>query len=187
MKRITIFFIIIITLSSCVSKSNFTVKPQRESLGLKNLIKLDGAYIGLVDSVDDKKIYWAFYFYNNSIALLYGSVVKEFENRTSLEILKDSILYDINFANNNYRGKEAGFKITDNKIEIQILSHIRYGGYKNTTFHGEILNDSIIYISSCKMKKGYSNCRSNFYLKFTNLPKPDSTNQWMKKKWYWKN
>ena len=102
----------------------------------------------------------------------------------------DSITAFISFAKANYRGKMVGggFEIKKTQFEMQFFSYIPYGSYKNFVEKGDIINDTTIYISSCKTKKGYGydKCSyNNYYLNFLQMPKPDSTNQWMKRKWYW--
>ncbi len=190
MKDVIILFTIIFTISACVvDKKNYTIKPAKNETKATEQIKSEGVYLRFIDSIyGGEKRYGLFCFYRNGIVLVYGCRIKKPLSEINYAVLKEAISKEISFVDENYNSKKVagGFEIKNKKINIQFFRYIPNASYLNTTFNGEILNDSTIYINSCKVKKGYENrCDSNFTLHFLPMPKPDSTNQWMKKNWYW--
>ena len=59
-----------------------------------------------------------------------------------------------------------------------------YGIYDLFTYSGTEVSDLSLKISSIKKEKDSAITKSLFF-KFIRMSKPDSTNKWMKKNWYW--
>lgn len=177
--------ILIIALGGCVAnKADFTTKPEFNKMRNGSL-DINGVYWSPVESSTSEKIIWAFCLYRNGVALMYNSVPMDSVNNQDLA---KKLTTTMNYDNVTYKVKQAGgYRVNNRSIEIQVFRFISYGGFEVCTFKGDILNDTTIHIISCSMKSRSQFCRSNFFLKFLPMKKPDSTNQFMNKKWYWQN
>ena len=189
MKYILIILILITSLKCgvIINKKLFTAKPSETKIDDTKL-KLDGLYIGEVVN-NNKKGLIIFSFYNNGIAVenylmnensIYGSGDK---------FNKLKILDSIKYIDSIYKGiKQAGgYEIVNHKIQIQVFEFVNYGNFELTSYQGNIINDTTIFINSCLIKSGSNFCPENFSVSYLQLNKPDSTHQLMKRKWYWEN
>lgn len=188
MKTIIIYILVSITFLGCIiGKTNFNIKPNKNSKISTNL-RLDGVYVRSIDSIVNDKRFSIFFLYNNGVLLCYTCRMDSTNKINSTSII-NSINQEISFAKMNYHGKMmgGGFEIKGNTITLQYLGYSHYGKYEIVDHEGEIKNNTIIHISTCKIGKVYEpdKCPHNFYLTFLQMPKPDSTNQWMDKDWYW--
>ena len=188
MKLIFILIILFCVSINCtVGKKTFITKP----IEIKNesfKIKLEGSYTGgLKNSVV------CFFLYNNGVILEY-SPVYHLSNINNLDSVKQQVCFTIRykdsiFAHSIFKGrKEAGgFKIEGNKIQMQIMRKTPGFYWGLCSYSGTIINDSTIYINQCNFPLDPLQCSQDFYLSFIKMNKPDSTNQLMKKRWYWKH
>ncbi len=159
--------------------------PSRSSANIMK-IKLDGVYLGNIEN-NGRKGVAAFCLYSNGVAVKYYLTREIFlfddVNRLNKEKLFDTLTY----IDSLYKVKQAGgYRIEGDKIHIQVFQFVNYGNYELCTYKGQIVNDSTIFISSCEMKSKSNFCPDDLDLKFYQMPKPDSINQFMNKNWYWK-
>ena len=93
---------------------------------------------------------------------------------------------DLTFKSDFFESKQSGgISIDGDQLQIQVFRFIPSPAWGLCTFKGKVVNDTTLFISSCEMHKRPDYCLSEFHLHFLEMPKPDSTNQLMKRKWYW--
>lgn len=177
-----------ISLFGCiVQKKSFIAKPHKNNIE-NNRLRLDGNYIAIVENSNSgTKGFKIFSLYANGIALENYLQIKDSSVSNDQNVDKKKIVSDIRHKDSLYRGikQSGGYLIDQNKIVIQVFEFVNYGSFEVCTYRGNIINDSTINISSCYIKSKSNFCPSNFELKFYTMPKTDSINQLMKKKWYW--
>jgi hypothetical protein len=191
MKFIILFiFPMLCSLGSCiVEKNSFIARPDKKNIVNKS-VRMEGNYIAIVENPNNKtKGVAIFCLYNNGIALQYYMSIDTLSYGMANQLNDKRIFEYIAFTDSVYKNvKQAGgFKIDGNKIDIQIFEFVNYGSFELCTYKGAVINSTTIHIESCFIKSKSNFCPSNFDLKFTQMLKPDSTNQLMKKKWYWAN
>lgn len=183
MKGTLSIFVICVFITCTTGKKNFVAKPIKKDSKI-NLIRLNGSYVGKQINGSNTSV-GCFFLYENGVALLYDPVYYIHEINNS-DVVRKQILYTINFKDSFSRKKESGgFVITENRINIQVFRPTTGGLFGLCEYKGSIINDSTIYIGSCNFPENPNFCRENFYLHFIPMTKPDSSNQLMKKKWYW--
>lgn len=168
---------------SCISgKNNFTSQPSKKIKKLFSL-NLNGGYIGIYENpISNKKEIGCFFLYENGIALFYGPISAESNNDSLIKKIQDRIEFQDSF----FRRKEAGgYSINDNRISIQIFRYIPDGRNGLCTYLGKIADNNTIFIEKCEFPKSPIDCNEKFQMILIEMTKPDSTNQLMKKKWYW--
>lgn len=163
-----------------IERELFTSNPQKAKINFSK-IKINGVYLGLVEH-NNRKGTRVYFLYPNGIALQYY-----LDEEQIINFNQKKITDTVSFIDKLYKVKQAGgYSIVGNRIQIQIFEFVNNGRFELCTYGGDILNDSSIFITSCKMKSNSNFCPVNFKLNFHQMPKPDSTNQLMSKSWYWK-
>ena len=188
MKSLIIIIILLLGINCGVhlERKSFTSMPNKRSFdNIK--IRLDGVYLGEVEN-KTKKGFLAYFFYQNGIALKYYLPEESGFNSHTNMFNGEKLLDTVKQIDALYKKKQAGgFRIENDKIQVQVFEFVNYGNYEVCTYKGQIINDSTIFISTCDLKSNSNFCPSEFYLKFYKMPKPDSMNQLMNKRWYWEN
>jgi hypothetical protein len=195
MKKIFILAIGIL-LSSCLIRKvggvkYFVAKPNQNSLRKISNLRLNGVYIRLIDSTAFKKRYDVVIPYSNGVALSYYFFINNPQNEITSSMMIDSLNHYIKLDYKYLRGKKiaGGFTVNEKLLKYQLYEIGHYGIYELWDFNGQIINDTTINITSLYIngKNEKNNLKNNFTLHFLQMPKPDSTNQWMQKEWYWVN
>ncbi len=200
------FFIIIaffVGISSCVHTRYFNAHPSKVSFNEQSL-KIEGAYTAKFittyskDSIgyyldygmtnygmanNKKRVYQKDSIYSEGIRVLFlyaNGIVRDnwLLSIDSLRTLNKSEYYKKNAA-------YGGYKIVGDSITISSISYMPGLHWCPQSYYGKIINDSTIFIYGCFIKDRKDYCKSDFYLHYTKIPKPDSTNKWMKRNWYW--
>lgn len=175
----------------CVTeKGQFVVKPQKSSYikEIKEGIELNGCFYATYQRANEIKSTLNYYFfYENGVAVFYNAGQIDRDSVIDKEYLKRTIKRDLAFKTDFFKTREGGgVSIEGDKINIQVFRFVPSPTWGLCTLKGKVISDSLIYISSCEMDKRPDYCQSEFYLHFMEMSKPDSVNQLMKKKWYWK-
>jgi len=150
-------------------------------------IRLDGVYLGEVEN-KTKKGFLAYFFYQNGIALKYYLPEESGFNSHTNMFNGEKLLDTVKQIDALYKKKQAGgFRIENDKTKVNFFYFFNFVNSEFFNKKLKFIHDSTIFISTCDLKSNSNFCPSEFYLKFYKMPKPDSMNQLMNKRWYWEN
>lgn len=180
------YIIFLIFLSSCIVRKigggdEFVLKPQKNSILSLNF-NLNGAYVCPVKVDDNLSSYIVWFLYTNGVTRSYFCNIRKPVAQINDITIVNSIMQEIMIDSQFKTG--GGFEINDNDFKLQEFQIGHYGIYDLWTYSGTVVSDSNLKIYSIKKEKNSAITKSLFF-KLIQMPKPDSTNQWMNKNWYW--
>lgn len=180
---IWLLFVAFIITGCIYGKKDFNTKPTRRNFNI-NAIKLNGIYVGKQTTYYESIL--CFIFYNNGVVKLYDPIfyLHEIQNKDSV---RQQVLCTIQREYRNMK-EGGGFEIKNKIIRIQVFrTDASIGTPSLCEYQGRILNDTTIHIDKCNYPTYPNWCRQDFDLHFIKIAKPDSTNKFMKKNWFWTN
>lgn len=188
-----LIFLLILFFPACIptntGKRNFTTKPQRISVIQTSGLRTDGVYYGFHKNRNGNGYGLSyFFFYNNGVMRNMVYLAGSKDSTRDREWINDFIQKDVNYKDSVYGHRNDGgaFRMDSNFIIMQDFIYIPGSlSWDLRTYSGQIINDTVLYISSCQTKARPDYCTDGYYLKFIPMQKPDSTNRLMKKSWYW--
>lgn len=173
-------FSIVIALLFCscwsVNHKNFTLPLNKYVKD--NGLKKDGYFV----HYDSANRFRLFLFYNNGVAYFvnYG-MNNDFKEGIDSFIRKRILANVPRISDAKIPGS---FRINENKLELNIISHTDYAWHKVAELQGTILTDTSFMIYSDYLPGVYKLKDTVIYHFVPSSIKPDSTNWLMKRKWY---
>jgi hypothetical protein len=184
MKCIICLIFTIIFLSGClIDKSNFYAKPNKLNNRQPNA-QLNGVYYFTYDNQSE---IGTFILYPNGVAIWYPTVYQfKPDLLNNLDSLKKQIQWTINYDNNFSKKKQAGgYIVNERKIVIQIFRRLSGGLMALCEYRGTLIDSDAIMITECNYKEHPDACVAGFLMKGIDIQKPDSSNSFVNKHWYW--
>jgi hypothetical protein len=177
--RWTIFICLLLLNSCALRKSQYVTKPSR-NINEVSPSPINGVYAGFVEQASNKLKSITFYvFYQNGVVL--SSLPMTSHNLTSDSIetvIRRAFLYRKFFD-------IGGYRIVDSSISIQLYRRVPGFAYDLFTYSAKLYSSGNIFINSCETKDRKDWCRMGYELKWFPIEKPDSTNRFLKKRWFW--